>query len=144
MSGQQCLENTQPEQQQPDEEEDSDEEKDLIPPEAFQIFLNAFSLIFEVAFKAMIDDYAHHYIHTPYHTSSLSGAGWVEELLTGHPQHIQNELGVSQGMFIILIKALQLAGLQSSCHMSMEEQLAIFLYTAVTGMSCIHVGEHFQ
>ena len=78
MSGQQHLENTQPEQQQPDEEED------LIPPEAFQIFLNAFSLILEVAFKAMIDDYAHHYIHTPYHTSSLSGAGWVEELLTGH------------------------------------------------------------
>ena len=85
MSGQQYPENTQPEQQQPDEEEDSDEEKDLIPPEAFQIFLNAFSLVFKVAFKAMIDDYAHHYIHTPYHTSSLSGTGWVEELLTGHP-----------------------------------------------------------
>ena len=85
MSGQQHLENTQPEQQQPDEEEDSDEEKDLIPPEAFWIFLNAFSLIFEVTFKVMIDDYACHYIHTPYPTSSLSGTGWVEELLTGHP-----------------------------------------------------------
>ena len=144
MSGQQRLENTQPEQQQPDEEEDSDKEKDLIPPEAFQIFLNAFSLIFEVAFKAMIDDYAHCYIHTPYYTSSLSGAGWVEELLTGHPWYIQNELSVPQGIFIILIKALQLAGLWSSCHMSIEKQLAIFLYTAVTGMSCIHVGECFQ
>ena len=85
MSGQQCPENTQPEQQQPDKEEDSDEEKDLIPPEAFQIFLNAFSVIFEVTFKAMIDDYACCYIHTPYHTSSLSGTGWVEELLPGHP-----------------------------------------------------------
>ncbi|KAF8545637.1 hypothetical protein OG21DRAFT_1428934 [Imleria badia] len=24
----------------------------------------------------------------PYHTSILSGAGWVLELLTGHPDHI--------------------------------------------------------
>ena len=144
MSGQQHLENTQPEQQQPDKEEDSNEEEDLISPEAFQIFLNAFSLVLEVTFKALIDDYACCYIHTPYHTSSLLGTGWVEELLTRHPQCIQNELGVSWGTFIILIKALQLAGLQSSCHVSIEEQLAIFLYTAVTGMSCIHVGEHFQ
>ena len=144
MSGQQHPENTQPEQQQPNKEKDSDKEKDLIPLKAFQIFLNAFSLIFEVTFKVMTDDYAHCYIHTPYHTSSLSGADWVEELLTGHPQCIQNELSVSWGMFIILIKALQLAGLQSLCHVSIEEQLAIFLYTAVTGMSYVHVGECFQ
>ena len=80
----------------------------------------------------------------PYHTSSLSGEDWVQELLTGHPQCIHYELGLDQGTFLILIKALQVAGLQSLCHVSIEEQLAIFLYTVVTGMSSIHVGEHFQ
>jgi hypothetical protein len=35
-----------------------------------------------------------HYEKQPYHTSILSGIGWVKELLTGHPDRIQCELGV--------------------------------------------------
>ena len=31
---------------------------------------------------------------TPYHTSVLSGEVWVQELLSGHPECIQNELGI--------------------------------------------------
>ena len=80
----------------------------------------------------------------PYDTSSLSRAGWIHELLTGHPEHIWNELGVYWSTFILLVKALQMLGLQSSCHVSIEEQLSIFLYTAVIGLSCTHVAEWFQ
>jgi hypothetical protein len=80
----------------------------------------------------------------PYHTSVLTGAGWVHELLSGHPERIRNELGVYRGTFIILVEVVKMAGLQSSHRVSIEEQLAIFLYTAVTGLSCTHVGERFQ
>jgi hypothetical protein len=31
---------------------------------------------------------------TPYHTSILTGEGWVLELLNGHPKQIHTELGV--------------------------------------------------
>ena len=42
----------------------------------------------------------------PYHTSVLTGEGWVIELLTGHPKCIQCELGVSSEVFILLIGKL--------------------------------------
>jgi hypothetical protein len=86
------------------------------------------------------------YLHTPYHTSALSGEAWVQELLAGHPKHIQNELGLHWSMFTLLIKAITApaVGLCSSHHVSIEEQLSIFLYTVVTELSCTHVGERFQ
>ena len=91
-----------------------------------------------------MDHYAPLYLRTPYHTSSLSGADWVGELLAGHPNRIRNELGVYRGTFLVLTKIMKQAGLQSSRHVSIEEQLSIFLYTAVTGLTSIHVGEWFQ
>ena len=36
----------------------------------------------------------------PYHTSILTGQGWVEELLSGHPEHICCELGVCRHMYV--------------------------------------------
>jgi hypothetical protein len=81
---------------------------------------------------------------TPYHTSALSGADWVRELLDGHPERIRNELGVHKHVFEGIITALQQAGLHSSKHVYLEEQLAIFLYTCVTGLSLNHVSERFQ
>ena len=80
----------------------------------------------------------------PYHTSILSRQGWVNELLIGHPRHIRVELGVEWDTFIFLVKAMQTLGLQSSHHVLIEEQLAIFLYTAVTGLTSNHIGECFQ
>jgi hypothetical protein len=92
----------------------------------------------------MMDYFSPLYLCTPYHTSALFGADWVHELLTGHPERIRNELGIYQSTFTMLVKAMQSNGLQSSRHVSIEEQLAIFLYTTVIGLSCTHVGEHFQ
>jgi hypothetical protein len=80
----------------------------------------------------------------PYHTSALSGEAWVVELLTGHPERIRCELGVHAHVFGKLISELRALGHTNSKYLSLEEQLAIFLYTAVTGLSIRHVGERFQ
>ena len=80
----------------------------------------------------------------PYHTSILTGEGWVLELLSGHPERIRCELGVSQDVFVKLISELHKMGHTSSKFVSLEEQLAIFLYCCVTGLTIRHVGERFQ
>jgi hypothetical protein len=84
------------------------------------------------------------YTKEPYHTSMLSGAGWVMELLSGHPERIRCELGVHHEVFATLISDLREMGHSNSRSVSLEEQLAIFLYTCVTGLSIRHVGERFQ
>jgi hypothetical protein len=81
---------------------------------------------------------------TPYHMSMLSGEAWVQELLTGHPNRIHNEFGVYRQTFIALVQTLRDIGIRSSHNITIEEQVAIFLYTVVTGLSSIHVGECFQ
>jgi hypothetical protein len=80
-----------------------------------------------------------------YHTSALTGEAWVQELIHGHPDRIKNELGMRLHVFMALLAELSLTcGLTASRHVSLEEQLAIFLYTCVTGLSLRHVGERFQ
>lgn len=76
-----------------------------------------------------------------YHTSALSGAEWVNELLEGHPNQIRCELGVNKHVFHFLISYLQLIGVNHSRGITLEEQLAIFLYRCVTGLSVRHTGE---
>jgi hypothetical protein len=68
-----------------------------------------------------------------YHTSALSGAAWILELLEGHPNRIRCELGVNKHVFHFLISYLQLIGINHSRNITLEEQLAIFLYRCVTG-----------
>jgi hypothetical protein len=80
----------------------------------------------------------------PYHTSALSGQDWVIKLMTGHPECIRCELGMHAGAFVELISQLHAMGHSDSKFVSLEEQLAIFLYTSVTGLSVRHVGERFQ
>ena len=79
-----------------------------------------------------------------YHTSALTGEMWVLELLNGHPECIRNELSVHKHVFRNIIKDLHLFGHQDSKAITLEEQLAIFLYTCITGLSIRHVSEHFQ
>jgi hypothetical protein len=80
----------------------------------------------------------------PYHTSALSGEAWVMELLSGHLERIRCELGMHAHVFAELISELRILGHTNSKFVSLEEQLAIFLYTSVTGLSIRHVGERFQ
>jgi len=85
-----------------------------------------------------------YYDKRPYHDSAFSGLDWVLELLSGHPERIRKELGVHKHVFHALIHTLKAAGYQRSKHVTLEEQLAIFLYTCVTGLSLVHVSERFQ
>src|SRR5882724_9117711 len=64
----------------------------------------------------------------PYHTSSLSGLGWVHKLIDGHPDCIQCELGFHKDVFQGLISELLKLGHGNSQHITLKEQLAIFLY----------------
>jgi hypothetical protein len=53
----------------------------------------------------------------PYHTSILTGQGWVLELINGHPECMHTELGVRVHVFHSLVVALQKAGMGSSKHL---------------------------
>lgn len=66
------------------------------------------------------------------------------ELLSGHPNRIRCELGVSHDVFVALILELRDMGHGNSKYVSLEEQLSIFLYMCVTGLTIRHVGERFQ
>src|SRR5258708_5644076 len=107
-------------------------------------FLQVVGVLTQVAYEFMINRIAVHYNWIPYHISVLSGEGWVQKLIARHPQYMQIELGVHQSIFIVLIKAVQDVGLWSSRHVSIEEQVSIFLYTMVIGLPYTHIGEHFQ
>lgn len=84
------------------------------------------------------------YDRTPYHTSALTGEDWVLELLHGHPERIRCELGIRKHVFHLLIDTLKGMGVKRSRDVSLEEQLSIFLYMCITGLSVRHVGERFQ
>jgi hypothetical protein len=85
-----------------------------------------------------------HFDRQAYHTSALTGHAWVIELLTGHPDRIRTELGVHLHVFEALVDALRRLGCSDSRGVGLEEQLAIFLYMTVTGLTIRHVGERFQ
>jgi len=80
----------------------------------------------------------------PYHTSILSGYAWIQELLHGHPERIRMELGVRKEVFHALIRELRSMGHGDTRYVTLEEQLGIFLYMSVTGLSVRHVRERFQ
>jgi hypothetical protein len=85
-----------------------------------------------------------YHMKEPYHTSILSGYAWLQELLHGHPERIRTELGVHKEVFLALIILLRSMGHGDTRYVTLEEQLAIFLYISVTGLSIRHVGERFQ
>ncbi|KAG2752764.1 hypothetical protein P692DRAFT_201663243, partial [Suillus brevipes Sb2] len=69
-----------------------------------------------------------YYNKQPYHTSALSGIGWVNELLTRHPDRIRCELRVRRHVFYVLLNLLRDSGCKASKYVVLEEQLAMFLY----------------
>lgn len=81
----------------------------------------------------------------PHHTSILTGQAWVLELMTGHPDCIKINFGVSIETFSALVHILNENGIMESTKgITVEEQLGIFLYTCVTGLSSRLVAEWFQ
>jgi hypothetical protein len=70
---------------------------------------------------------------TPINTSTLTGMGWLRELLTGHPVRFYDTLGVPKHVFCKLVHESELhAGLKHSkhiCALSHEVQAPLQLNT---------------
>jgi hypothetical protein len=115
-----------------------------IPPSVRRDIVQAIGILLTIIIPKVIQVICSLYVKQPYHTSILSGETWVQELLNGHPKRIECELGVTKHVFNQLILELQSMGHTQSRYVSLEEQLAIFLYTSVTGLTVRHVGERFQ
>ena len=116
--------------------------------ETSQHTLNAVILLLThlvaVIVPMLVDMLRPYYLKQPYHTSVLSGYGWVLELLNGHPERIRTELGVHKHVFLKLIDELRSMGYSNERDVTLEEKLAIFLYACVTGLTVCHLGERFQ
>jgi hypothetical protein len=76
--------------------------------------------------------------------SKLTGQAWLEELLSGHPKRFYASMGMNKHVFRALLQELIKVGLHDTRYVSSEEQLAIFLFLAVTGVAQRHLEECFQ
>ncbi|XXG82524.1 hypothetical protein AAC387_Pa10g0452 [Persea americana] len=64
------------------------------------------------------------------HESAQSGRTYLNEILTGHPRKCLDIFRMSSGCFLLLVNELKHRGhLRDSRAVSVEEQLAIFLFT---------------
>jgi hypothetical protein len=86
------------------------------------------------------------YCKTELHTFALSGCEWLDELLTGHPDCIYIALGMCHHVFLALVLVLHTMGHceTKNAQILLDESLAIFLYSCVTGLAIDHVAEQFQ
>ncbi|EJD08402.1 uncharacterized protein FOMMEDRAFT_52738, partial [Fomitiporia mediterranea MF3/22] len=70
-----------------------------------------------------------HLIKSPMYTGKQTGEEWVQEILHGHPVRFFDSMGMSQLVFTKLKQELQMySSFGSTKNMSMDEQLAIFIY----------------
>jgi len=118
----------------------------LIGPMVHQQITHILSILINVVFPTIEKTFhaMQRSDRQPYHTSLLSGEAWVQELIHGHPKRIRSELGVQKHVFQELIFTLRHLGHRDSKYITLEEQVSIFLYTCVTGLTSGHVGERFQ
>ena len=87
-------------------------------------------------------DYTH---RRPMRTSPLSGSEYIQELLCcGHSERIQEVLRMKLEVFDFLCKELRNCGLHDSQYITVEEQLAMFLYTVARNASNRDIQERFQ
>ena len=81
----------------------------------------------------------------PMRTSSLSGGHYIYEVLNcGNPRRIQEVLRMKLEVFQFLCVELQNKGLSPSKYISIEEQVAMFLFTVARTVSNRDVQERFQ
>jgi hypothetical protein len=85
------------------------------------------------------------YFRTPRNTLRLTGQAWVEELLHSHPVRFYDNMTMNRHVFCQLLQALIVkVGLGDTKHVTLEEQLTIFLYFCATGCSVRKLEEWFQ
>lgn len=80
------------------------------------------------------------------HDSVLTGYMWLQELLDSpNPARLRNQLGMYKSTFLKLVSELQRnCGLGPTRHMTVVEQVGIFLYAAVTNLPNRKLAERFQ
>jgi hypothetical protein len=89
--------------------------------------------------------YTSNFNKIPQHTSSHTGRRWMNELLTGHPARMKDNLGLSQEGFLYLENILvRKSNLRDTRYMDTTEQLGIFIYVVVTDLSMRKLAERFQ
>ena len=82
----------------------------LMDPDQCKLFLIcAAAIVVNITVEAAIIYSTSHYNHIPYHTSALTGAAWVTELMNGHPERIHCELGIHLHVFQLIIEYLKIA-----------------------------------
>lgn len=93
-----------------------------------------------------IYDYWYSYVDkVPCHTSILSGAEYVQELLNGHPDRIYNSFRMDKHVFQRLCCTLQsLNLLHDDRHVGVQEAVAIFLYIVSHSERMRIAAERFQ
>lgn len=84
------------------------------------------------------------YLKEALHDSPLTGFQWVLELLGGNIHRMEEQLGVRKHVFERLVDALWEAGLRHTPHVTIQEQVAIFLYAATTALPNRKIAERFQ
>jgi len=92
-----------------------------------------------------VEVYHHCYLlRWPYHDSPYRGKDWVHDLLNGHPDRFYGQFGVHKHVFCHLVAELWSLGMKNSKYLAVEEHVAIFLYSSVTGLSVWLIAERFQ
>jgi hypothetical protein len=80
----------------------------------------------------------------PIHTSKLSGAERVQEILTGHESLSKRNFRMEVGVFQALVNKLREKQLLDDSRISVEEKVAIFLYALAKNASNETLQFEFQ
>ena len=80
----------------------------------------------------------------PIHTSKLSGAERVQEILTGHESLSKRNFQMEVGVFQALVNKLHEKQLLDDSRISVEEKVAIFLYALAKNASNETLQYEFQ
>ena len=92
-----------------------------------------------------VEVYAHHYIlKHPYHDSPYCGEIWLRDLMKGHLDRFRGQFGVHKHVFRHLVTELQALSMANLKHLTLDEHVAIFLYSEVSGLLVQLISECFQ
>ncbi len=95
--------------------------------------------------RSAVEVYVHHYIlKHPYHDSPYCSEIWLRDLMKGHPDRFHGQFGVHKHVFRHLVTELQALGMANSKHLTLDEHVAIFLYSVVSGLLVQLISECFQ
>jgi hypothetical protein len=94
---------------------------------------------------AVASAHAPHIDKMPMYNSDKTGEDRIQELLKGHPNCFYDQFGMTRSVFHRLKRELLLyAGFSATRHVSMDEQLAIFLSTCRTGKKTRDIRLDYQ